>query len=221
MKSIDGKIHIIENYISKDTCNFIVNSFKEDLVPAPRELYYTTQVNLGVLEAYKVKPSNPVRNYTDNINKNISTDILTLLCQMMSKTVSDFYQEEYILKTICYQKMIQGAKNTMHADNLYFNKDGNVIERETEKMDRSGLLYLSEEYDGGELYFPNQNFTLKPKSGMFVFFEGNTDVIHEVKEITRGDRTNIVSFFWPAENAGKDIPVVPNEDEMEFPSTNQ
>jgi hypothetical protein len=220
MKIIDGKIYIIENYISKDTCDFLVSSLKNDLIQSPRELYFTSQINLGVLEAYQVRPSNPVKPYTDDKNKNISIDIVTLLCQMMSKTISDLYKEEYILKTICYQMMLEGARNTMHADNLYYNKNGEVIERETEKKDRSGLLYLDENYEGGSLYFPKQNFTLSPKAGMFVFFEGNDDVVHEVLPITKGTRTNIVSFFWPVENAGKDIPVVPNEDEMIFPVSN-
>jgi hypothetical protein len=220
MQIIDNKIHIIENYISKDSAKLIVDSFKNSLNKAPRDLFLTGP-NFGPESAYKIGPSNPIAPYENNVNKNIAIDMITMLCQMMSKTISDFYNKEYILKTFCYQLMQEGARNPLHSDNYYYNKDGKVIERETEKNDKSGLLYLSEDHEGGEIYFPAQNFTLVPKAGMFVFFEGNLDVLHEVKTITKGDRHNLVSFFWPSENAGKSMVDIPPNEEIEFPYPNQ
>jgi len=220
MQVIDNKIHIIENYISKDSARLIVDSFKDDLNKTPRDLFLTGP-NFGPESAYKIGPSNPIASYQEDINKNIGIDLLTILCQMMSKTISDFYKKEYILKTFCYQVMQEGARNPLHSDNYYYNKDGKVIERETEKNDKSGLLYLSEDHEGGEIYFPAQDFTLVPKAGMFVFFEGNLDVLHEVKTITKGNRHNLVSFFWPSENAGKSMVDIPPHEEIEFPYPNQ
>lgn len=37
----------------------------------------------------------------------------------------------------------------------------------------SNLLYLNDDYDGGELYFPYHNIKIKPEPGMLVSFPGN------------------------------------------------
>lgn len=44
-----------------------------------------------------------------------------------------------------------------------------------------GLVYLNEDYEGGELYFPDIDKTIKPKYGDLVFFPCN--YMHEVKTI--------------------------------------
>lgn len=55
----------------------------------------------------------------------------------------------------------------------------------------SVLAYLNDDYDGGELYFPDQDVTVKPKRGSIVTFPGNAHYIHGVKEITGGVRHTI------------------------------
>lgn len=52
----------------------------------------------------------------------------------------------------------------------------------------SALVYLNDDYDGGELYFPELNFSVKPKSGMLITFPGNLHYVHGVSKITKGVR---------------------------------
>ena len=54
-------------------------------------------------------------------------------------------------------------------------------------------LYLSDNYEGGEIGFPEIDFYLKPKAGTLVIFKGNT--IHEVKELISGDRYLVMVGF--------------------------
>lgn len=37
----------------------------------------------------------------------------------------------------------------------------------------SNLIYLNDDYSGGELYFPNHNLKIKPETGMLISFPGN------------------------------------------------
>lgn len=61
--------------------------------------------------------------------------------------------------------------------------------------DLAGLFYLNDDYEGGELYFPNQNIQFKPKAGAAYFFPGDMNYIHGVTKIESGIRYT-VPFFW-------------------------
>jgi hypothetical protein len=61
--------------------------------------------------------------------------------------------------------------------------------------DIAGLFYINDDYEGGELYFPNQGIQFKPKAGAAYFFPGDMNYIHGVTEIKSGIRYT-VPFFW-------------------------
>ena len=61
--------------------------------------------------------------------------------------------------------------------------------------DIAGLFYINDDYDGGELYFPNQGIQFKPRAGSAYFFPGDMNYIHGVSEIKSGIRYT-VPFFW-------------------------
>lgn len=61
--------------------------------------------------------------------------------------------------------------------------------------DIAGLFYINDDYEGGELYFPNQGIQFKPKAGSAYFFPGDMNYIHGVSEIKSGIRYT-VPFFW-------------------------
>ena len=61
--------------------------------------------------------------------------------------------------------------------------------------DIAGLFYINDDYEGGELYFPNQGIQFKPKAGSAYFFPGDMNYIHGVTEVKSGIRYT-VPFFW-------------------------
>lgn len=93
------------------------------------------------------------------------------------------------------QKWEVGAYANPHSDNSDF--DGNPNAFEINKY--VGILYLNDDYEGGELYFPQHNITIKPEAGMFITFPGGHENIHAVTEITKGTRYTMVSFWDYAE----------------------
>jgi hypothetical protein len=62
-------------------------------------------------------------------------------------------------------------------------------------FDIAGLFYLNDDYEGGELYFPNQGIEFKPKPGAAYFFPGDLNYVHGVREIKSGIRY-VIPFFW-------------------------
>lgn len=53
------------------------------------------------------------------------------------------------------------------------------------------IVYLNDNYDGGLLYFPDQNITIQPRPGMLVMFPGNLHFLHGVTKITGNTRYTV------------------------------
>jgi hypothetical protein len=69
----------------------------------------------------------------------------------------------------------------------------------------SSLIYLNNDYDGGEIWFPQYNgFSIKPEPGMLVTFKGDEKTLHGVKMVTSGTRYT-VSIFWTDLSKVKDM----------------
>ena len=53
----------------------------------------------------------------------------------------------------------------------------------------STIIYLNDEFDGGDIYFPNQNFVYKPKKYSAVFFpSAGSEYVHGVTTVKSGIR---------------------------------
>jgi hypothetical protein len=61
--------------------------------------------------------------------------------------------------------------------------------------DISSVLYYNDDYEGGEIYFPNQDLLIKPKPGMFICFPAKDEFPHQVKEIKSGYRWCSTAFW--------------------------
>lgn len=54
------------------------------------------------------------------------------------------------------------------------------------------VMYINDDYEGGEIYYPDFDYWYKPKPGSIVFHTGNTR--HGVKKVTSGVRYNAPSL---------------------------
>jgi prolyl 4-hydroxylase len=79
-------------------------------------------------------------------------------------------------------------------------KEGNFIDehadRATARRILSGLIYLNDDFEGGELIFPRQNLTIKPEAGMVVMFPASFAYPHRVTTVFKGTRYSVVSWFY-------------------------
>jgi hypothetical protein len=56
------------------------------------------------------------------------------------------------------------------------------------------IVYINDNYKGGEIVYPNINIEIKPKSGMAIVHRANEGTVHAVKKIISGERY-VLSFF--------------------------
>jgi hypothetical protein len=92
-------------------------------------------------------------------------------------------------------RWLPGQLQMPHADKELHIGDDAGKPNDFPYYDIAGLFYINDDYEGGELYFPNQNIEFKPKKGAAYFFPGDMNYIHGVREIRSGIRYT-VPFFW-------------------------
>jgi len=68
------------------------------------------------------------------------------------------------------------------------------------------LIYLNDDFDGGEIYFPQHNLELKPVPGMMLTFPGTREYLHGVRPVTSGIRYVISSFYTKDINKADMLP---------------
>lgn len=106
------------------------------------------------------------------------------ICNLLNKENNGFIPELYTVKAVL-ALWEEGAYAGRHIDS----------HQGYEFIQFSSVLYLNDDYAGGEICFPNQDFVYKPKAGDIVTFpSGGTEYSHYVKKITDGKRYTVAMW---------------------------
>jgi hypothetical protein len=131
------------------------------------------------------------------LNK-LNPEIVTILQEVVSrlkKDVDKFFNIDAVPTPPAIVRWLPGHFQMPHADKELHEEPNVGVPNDFPHYDIAGLLYLNDDYEGGELYFPLQDIEFKPKPGGAYFFPGDRFYIHGVREITSGIRY-VVPFFW-------------------------
>jgi Rps23 Pro-64 3,4-dihydroxylase Tpa1-like proline 4-hydroxylase len=85
--------------------------------------------------------------------------------------------------------------------------DGDQMEDAMDKWTGhlASIVYLNDDYEGGEISFPELNITIKPKPGTLISFPGNKHYLHEVKKVLSGTRFTLSMWLRFQDAVGKEI----------------
>jgi hypothetical protein len=84
-------------------------------------------------------------------------------------------------------------RNEVHL--IKFEKGYKISEHADTAGDFAAIYYLNDDYDGGEINFPDHNLKIKPKANSFITFPSNSDYWHEVLENTGKERYSSTLWF--------------------------
>lgn len=59
----------------------------------------------------------------------------------------------------------------------------------------SAVVYLNDDYVGGEIEFPHFNLKIKPQAGMLILFPSNFTYAHIAHPVTSGSKYNLVTWI--------------------------
>ena len=85
----------------------------------------------------------------------------------------------------------EGHSMPVHVDNAH--PDGS--RHGTPHRDFAAVLYLNEEFEGGEIFFPLQGVRLKPSTGLLVGFRGTAESPHGVTAVRKGERFTMPCWY--------------------------
>lgn len=94
------------------------------------------------------------------------------------------------------KKNIKSREKTMHI--LKYEKSGHLPAHSDHGISSrvlSALLYLNDDYVGGEITFPHIGFSKKPEAGSLIFFPANYVFVHEVNAVTEGTRYALPNWY--------------------------
>lgn len=93
-----------------------------------------------------------------------------------------------------FVKWIPGMGSKLHAD--CEKPDGTpALYAGFNRLNISALIYINDNYVGGSINFPDQNFYYQPVAGDLIIFPGNNTFKHEVTTVESGKRYTMPSWY--------------------------
>lgn len=107
--------------------------------------------------------------------------------------IADFYRLDapIFADTLQLVRWNEGMHMVPHADRA--NPDGSTHPFPFRAF--ASIVYLNDDYDGGEVYFPALDALVKPQAGMLVAFTGGWRHEHGVLKIRHGTRFTMPAFY--------------------------
>ena len=184
---IDEKIpqyYLFENFIDKEYAKNLAKFFLENMHEDRREFYGFYPINsknyFFTEDTLVPLPYDPERI----INKAVEFgyDFFLKTYKMLG---------EFELHRTHGNLMFEKAKLDYHKDDETLGVDENDLPSRTYVLG----IFLNDDYEGGEITFPEVNESLKPSAGSLLLFPGFRSP-HGVNEVTSGVRINILVDFF-------------------------
>lgn len=91
---------------------------------------------------------------------------------------------------------IKNREESIHL--LRYGKTGHLPSHQDQGVSSrvlSTVMYLNDDYEGGEIEFKQSNIKLKPEAGSIIFFPSNFLYVHEVYPVTNGERYSMPHWY--------------------------
>jgi predicted 2-oxoglutarate/Fe(II)-dependent dioxygenase YbiX len=182
-------ICVIPGYVNRTTCHrwveYLESQPRNRLMVVDTERS-TTENIVQVPDRHRITEevqSGRLRSKLGALARRAYTTVIARTC----KRRFAWLEEPVVLR---YQS---GGQYGIHADSDYFDPRKKVWFKCMDR-DMSMLIYLNEEFSGGDIRFVNFNFTHRPKLGDLVFFPSDHRYMHEAQLVTSGIRYSVVSW---------------------------
>lgn len=135
-------------------------------------------------------------------NRQCNADILDKISPNIYKIIDKYILKMRILlerrfKVELFQrppviiKWTPGTEQMPHADKQLPDGSPNPFPN----YDINSLFYYNNDFEGGELYYPEFDLVIEPKPGLAVAHPGDINYLHGVKRIISGNRFTTPSFY--------------------------
>lgn len=117
--------------------------------------------------------------------------LIELYIDKMALLITELYSCRVLSRPPCIIRWFPGIEQRPHADKQM--NDGSPNPFPT--YDLNSLFYWNDDFEGGELYYPDHDITIKPEPGLAVLHPGDINYLHGVKLVTSGERYTTPAFY--------------------------
>jgi hypothetical protein len=162
--SKDSNIVVRENFIKQDILDKLMTS-----ILSVNESNWENDINLKL-----------------DVLPDSESILFKIISSEMNKEVASYFNLPIVQAT---NLVILRYKDSDHSVPPHYDDNNR-----SSKNYFSSLLYLNDDYQGGEIYFPQYNKTIKPKSRSLIFFPGNSNYVHGVNQSFKNNRYALLVF---------------------------
>ena len=131
---------------------------------------------------------NPEDFWADKRWENPDDEIKEKLLEIENKA-SFLLNKKYKISIPCIHRMYDGIGMSPHHDNSH-----------VPNIRYGFVLYLNDDFDGGELEYTKLNISFKPKAGSLVLHPADEQYEHKVNQVKGNTRYTILFFAHEEEN---------------------
>jgi hypothetical protein len=160
------RIHIVDNFITPEDAETLIQEQKNPSEVNPYPEYYKKRFG-GTAFPYNKRVMDLLIKYGHKSNQ-------------IHKNQNGFVNPIYVFKAFG-SHWVPGSSGDLHLD----AQDPEAF------IEFSTIIYLNDpsDYEGGIIYFPNQNFEYKPRKYSAVFFpSAGSEYIHGITKVKSGTR---------------------------------
>ena len=183
-------IHVFENFIDKEDLKVI-----QDFCPTINE-WNNSKESIYAEDGtclYNADYWND-RQCSSDILQRLSMPVFEIIDKYITKMqleLERIYDLRLSPRPPVIMKWRPGIEQRPHADKQLNNGEPNAFV----DYDLNSLFYYNDDFEGGELYYPQHNLTIKPKPGLAVAHPGDVNYLHGVTMVTKGHRYTTPSFY--------------------------
>jgi len=175
-----SRILVSENTLSLEECAFLID-------------LYDRYAELSLQRDYNGRPL--LHYYTlRDVDSESASGVYDISLRCKKKIEVELCTPELIVETVFLACLWPGDLQIPHADSER-REDGRWVPNHTPQRVYTSLIYLNNNFTGGELVFPDRDVVIMPTPGLFVGFPTNHKFVHAVRNVLSGKRYSLPVWF--------------------------
>lgn len=190
------QLNIVENFLSDSEIKDFNRVLLEEMEWSKQTKYYP-----DARQHYTLK---------NDWSNNELVDLDVLIKNRLHPIIEEFFSQlVFIPANLSYNRWMVGDSMGCHNDSGHPSGELIIEKRGLEPPpvpisehlnEIASVIYLTDNFDGGEIFFPNFGYAVKPSAGSAISFPANHFFSHGVNELISGERLTI-TIFWPGVRA--------------------
>ena len=163
-ESFGHRIHVIDNYITQEEADILIQEMLNPSESNPYPEYYKERFG-GTSLPYNKRVMDILVKYGQKANEE-------------HRRLNGYLHDIYVFKGFGSWWQ-EGKKGDLHID----------AQNPEPFIEWATVIYLNDDFEGGKIYFPNQNVVYQPRKLSAVFFPSSgSEHVHGITRVTKGNR---------------------------------